>query len=253
MARRRMFSLDVVDTDAFLDLPSSSQALYFHLGMRADDDGFVSSPKRITATVSASPDDLKLLITKGFVIPFDSGVCVIRDWKKNNYIQSDRRTDTAFVAEKALLQISEDRAYQLLDTACIHLVSELDTQISLDKTSSDKENKADKPPRSRFVPPTLEEVRAYCRSRNSPVDPVKFYDYFTVGHWKDSNGKPVKSWKQKLLTWEDCEKQRGAQQPSPSLVDLSWRQTRSFAAENPIEDPPGSGQYRLREEVRTNE
>lgn len=67
MAKRRMFSLDVVDTDSFLDLPASSQSLYFHLGMRADDDGFVSSPKRITAMVGAAGDDLKLLIAKGFV------------------------------------------------------------------------------------------------------------------------------------------------------------------------------------------
>ena len=250
MARRRMFSLDVVDTDAFLDLPSSSQALYFHLGMRADDDGFVSSPKRITATVSASPDDLKLLITKGFVIPFDSGVCVIRDWKKNNYIQSDRRTDTAFVAEKALLQVGEDRAYQLLDTTCIHSVSELDTQIRSNKISSEKEKKADKTPRSRFAPPTLEEVRAYCRSRSSPVDPVKFYDYFTEGDWKDANGKPVKSWKQKLITWENSEKQRSAQQAAPSAADLSWRRSGSATApEELIEWPPGSGNYRLRQEV----
>lgn len=69
MAKRRMFSLDVVDTDSFLDLPASSQSLYFHLGMRADDDGFVSSPKRITAMVGAAGDDLKLLIAKGFVRP----------------------------------------------------------------------------------------------------------------------------------------------------------------------------------------
>ncbi len=100
MAKRRMFSLDVVDTDAFLDLPASSQSLYFHLGMRADDDGFVSSPKRITAMVNASGDDLKLLIAKGFVILFDSGVCVIRDWRVNNYIQSDRYTATLYVEEK---------------------------------------------------------------------------------------------------------------------------------------------------------
>ena len=94
MAKRRMFSLDVVDTDAFLDLPASSQSLYFHLGIRADDDGFVSSPRRITAMVSASADDLKLLAAKGFVIPFQSGVCVIRDCRINNYIQKDRYSPT---------------------------------------------------------------------------------------------------------------------------------------------------------------
>ena len=78
MAKRRMFSLDVVDTDIFLEMPSSAQSLYFHLGMRADDDGFIASPKKITSFVNASTDDLKLLIAKGFVIPSESGVYVMR-------------------------------------------------------------------------------------------------------------------------------------------------------------------------------
>lgn len=91
MARRRMFSLDVVDTDRFLDMPSSTQALYFHLGMRADDDGFVASPKRTTAMCGCSADDLNLLAAKGFVRPFESGVLVIVDWKKTTYFA---QTDT---------------------------------------------------------------------------------------------------------------------------------------------------------------
>ena len=114
MAIRRMFSLEVVDTDAFLDLPASSQALYFHLGMRADDDGFVSSPKKITALVNCSPDDLSLLIAKGFIIPFQSGVCVIRDWKTNNSIRSDRYHETRYLEEKRQLSLLENGAYFLL-------------------------------------------------------------------------------------------------------------------------------------------
>ena len=115
MARRRMFSLDVIDTDSFLDLPASSQSLYFHLGMRADDDGFVSSPKRITAMVCASSDDLKLLVAKGFVIPFESGVCVIRDWRSNNYIQRDRYTPTIYAEEKKSLSVDAAGRYNLTD------------------------------------------------------------------------------------------------------------------------------------------
>ncbi len=207
MARRRMFSLDVVDTDAFLDLPSSSQALYFHLGMRADDDGFVSSPKRITATVSASPDDLKLLVAKGFIIPFQSGVCVIRDWRKNNYIQADRRTETAFVEEKAMLQVGEDRAYRLMDTVCIQDVSKLYTQNRLDEISSDKSRKeervvAGKPPRAaRFSPPTVEEVSVYCLERRNGVDPQRFVDFYSAKGWKiGKNG--MRDWKAAVRTWE---------------------------------------------------
>jgi len=131
-----MFSLDVVDTDNFLDMPASTQALYFHLGMNADDDGFVSSPRKITTIVNCSNDDLKLLITKGYVIPFASGIVVITHWKLNNTIQSDRYHKTTHTQELTLLQ-QKDGVY-ILDTSCIQNVSELDTQIRLDKTSIDK-------------------------------------------------------------------------------------------------------------------
>lgn len=133
MARRRMFSLDVVDTDAFLDLPATSQNLYFHCGMRADDDGFVASPKRITAMVNASGDDLKLLIAKGFLIPFASGVCVIRDWKVNNYIQRDRYTPTLYAEEKQKLACDNTGRYAALDTLCIQNGYAVDTQDRRDK------------------------------------------------------------------------------------------------------------------------
>lgn len=249
MARRRMFSLDVVDTDAFLDLPSSSQALYFHLGMRADDDGFVSSPKRITATVSASPDDLRLLISKGFLIPFASGVCVIRDWKKNNYIQTDRRTETAFVAEKAQLLVGADRAYQLSDTACIQDVSILDTQNRLDQDREDEGNdkKAGKPPRARFVPPTLEEVATYCRERGNDVNPERFIDHYAANGWVQGRGKPIRDWRAAVRTWEhgsSQQKRQPARQP-----DLSWRNSRSPTLDDMVEYPEGSGKYRPRWEV----
>lgn len=92
MARKRMFSLLVVDTDEFLDMPSSTQSLYYHLGMRADDDGFVSSPRKIVKLVNCSDDDLKLLIAKGFIIPFDSGIIAIKHWKLNNDLKKDRYT-----------------------------------------------------------------------------------------------------------------------------------------------------------------
>lgn len=136
MANRRMFSLDVVNTDMFLDLPISSQALYFHLGMRADDDGFVSSPKRITSMIGANQDDLKLLIAKGFIIAMENGVIVIRHWKQNNYIQSDRRKNTIYQNQLAALIVSNG-IYEV-DTQCIHTVSNMDTQDRLGKDSIDK-------------------------------------------------------------------------------------------------------------------
>lgn len=113
MAKRRMFSLDVVDTDTFLDMPASTQALYFHLGMRADDDGFVASPRKITTMVNCSNDDLKLLLSKGFIIPFDSGVCLVRDWKINNNIRTDRYKPTQYLTERNTVETTENGAYIL--------------------------------------------------------------------------------------------------------------------------------------------
>lgn len=90
MLKRRMFSLDVVDTDDFIEMPVETQCLYFHLGMRADDNGFVSNPKKITKMVNCLPDDLELLVEKGYLIPFEKGGMLIKDWKINNYISGSR-------------------------------------------------------------------------------------------------------------------------------------------------------------------
>lgn len=106
MANRRMFSLKIIDTDKFIDMPQSSQLLYFHLSMRADDDGFVNSPKKIQRIISCTDDDFKILLAKQYVIPFNSGVCVIKDWKIHNYIQKDRYQETIYIEEKQ--QLTED-------------------------------------------------------------------------------------------------------------------------------------------------
>lgn len=105
MANKRMFSVDVVETDAFLDLPPKVQALYLHLGMRADDDGFVASPMRIARSINCTRNDLKRLESSGFVILFESGVVVITDWKVNNFLRKDRRTKTVHQSE--LSQLAE--------------------------------------------------------------------------------------------------------------------------------------------------
>lgn len=108
MANRRMFSLDVVGTDSFIDMPVSAQCLYFHLGMRADDDGFLSNPKQVIKLTSCVNDDIKILISKGYVIPFESGVVVIRHWKQNNYLRPDRYRETICIQEKQSLEIKDN-------------------------------------------------------------------------------------------------------------------------------------------------
>ena len=94
MAERRMFAKTIIDSDAFLDMPQSTQLLYFHLAMRADDDGFINSPKTIMRIVGAKDDDLKVLFSKKFLIPFESGIVVIKHWRIHNYIQKDRYHET---------------------------------------------------------------------------------------------------------------------------------------------------------------
>ena len=131
MATRRMFSLDVVNTDLFLDMPVSAQCLYFHLGMRADDDGFIASPKQIMRMATCTQDDMKILVSKGFVIPFESGIVVIRHWKQHNYIQSDRYRKTKYTEEKDRLEL-KDNVY-VLDTERIQSSSKVDTQYRLSK------------------------------------------------------------------------------------------------------------------------
>lgn len=130
-----MFAKTIIDSDAFLDLPLSAQALYFHLSMRADDDGFVNNPKKIQRMIGATDGDAQLLLQKGFLIAFNSGVIVIKHWKIHNYIQKDRYRPTVYRAEMAQLSTKENGGYTLtnspvsiLDTACIQDVSRLDAQ-----------------------------------------------------------------------------------------------------------------------------
>lgn len=131
MAERRMFAKTIIDSDAFLDMPLSTQALYFHLSMRADDDGFINNPKKIQRMIGGSDDDLKLLVLKRFVIPFESGVCVIKHWKIHNYIQKDRYTPTIYQEEKARLTVKENKSY----TECIQAGHNMDTQVRIGKDS----------------------------------------------------------------------------------------------------------------------
>lgn len=115
MAQKRMFSQDIVSSDAFLEMPISTQALYFHLGIYADDDGFVN-PKKIMRLIGSPDDDLKVLVGKKFVLPFDNGVIVIKHWRMNNFIRKDRYKETNYLAQKAKLFVKPNQAYSLNQT-----------------------------------------------------------------------------------------------------------------------------------------
>lgn len=135
MAERRMFSKSIIDSDIFLDMPLSTQCLYFHLSMRADDDGFVNKTKRIMRMIGSSDDDLKILIAKNFVLPFESGLVVITHWKIHNYIQKDRYHPST-EDEKMLITVGKSGIYEYVsnqkfdepsEQKCIQAVSEVDT------------------------------------------------------------------------------------------------------------------------------
>ena len=147
MAERRMFAKTIIDSDAFLDMNQTAQLLYFHLAMRADDDGFINNPKSIMRTARCSEEDMRLLATKKFIIPFETGIVVIKHWKIHNYIAKDRYKETKYKEEKAQLQLDGNNAYtkrlQVVDspyTERIQSVDETETQVRLGKDRLGKDS-----------------------------------------------------------------------------------------------------------------
>lgn len=217
MAERRMFAKTIIDSDAFLEMPATSQLLYFHLSMRADDDGFVNKPKSLMRMVGCKDDDLKLLFAKKFLIPFESGVVVIKHWKIHNYIAKDRYTETKYKEEKATLMLDENNAYtQAVDglyTGCIQGVDKSETQDRLGKVREGKDRVGEvivdapdmdvghKTTRRHFVPPTVEEVAAYCRERGNRINAQQFVDHYASNGWVVGHSK-MKDWRAAVRTWE---------------------------------------------------
>ena len=149
MANKRMFSMKIVDTDAFLDMPLSTQCLYFHLNMRADDDGFIGNPKRVCKLVGCKEDDLKLLIAKKFVLVFDSGVIVIKHWRLHNTLSTNRYAETIYTDEKKQLLLKENKVYSFdsgepLDDSKKIIASERQARRTIDAKKTDADIDIDK-------------------------------------------------------------------------------------------------------------
>lgn len=213
MAERRMFAKTIIDSDAFIDMPVTARLLYYDLGMRADDDGFVNSPKKIMRMVGASQDDLAILISKKFIIPFETGVVVIKHWRIHNYIRQDRKHETKYEQEMSMLTIKENGAYTLVDTCQSsdrQLTGSCPTEVRLgeDSLGKDKEVK-----RKRFTPPTLTDVKQYCEERNNHVDAERFIDFYESKGWMVGKSK-MKDWKAAVRTWE---KNSTAQKPNITI------------------------------------
>ena len=198
MAERRMFTKKVTDDENFINLSSSAQALYLHLSMSADDDGFTSQISVSMFKAHASVQDMEALLEKRYIYQFDNGVIVIKHWRMANALRKDRYSPTAFQEELAKLDIKDNGAYTWLPSGCQSDANCL-PQDSIGKDSIDKNSKDNK--RKRFVPPTLEEVKAYCAERKNNVDAERFVNYYESNGWMVGKSK-MKDWKAAVRTWE---------------------------------------------------
>jgi hypothetical protein len=237
LAERRMFAKKITESDAFLDMPSSTQMLYFHLSMNADDDGFVNNPKKIQRMCGASDDDFKLLVAKSFVILFESGIIVIKHWKMHNYIQSDRYRPTDYVDEKSMLGVKRNKAYTLdenkMYTKCIQDVSVGKDSIGKDSIGKDSIGKDSIGKDSigesvrggkakRFIPPNVEEVESYCSERGNGIDAQSFIDFYESKGWMIGKNK-MKDWKAAVRTWERS-RNKNSTEKSKTVFD-EWRES----------------------------
>lgn len=168
MAERRMFAKTIIDSDAFLDMPCSTQCLYFHLSMRADDDGFINNPNKIQRMVGCSADDLRLLVAKKFIIPFESGIVVIKHWKIHNYIQKDRYKETVYQEEKSMLEVQSNNSYSLMDTRRKQIGYKMDTQDSIGESSLEQVE----------VRKEEEDIGASPKKKPIPSDKENGFDLF---------------------------------------------------------------------------
>ena len=213
-----MLTKKVTDDDNFLSLSASAQALYLHLSMAADDDGFCNQVSISMFKAHASVADLEALLTRRYVYQFENGVIVIKHWRMANALRKDRYTPTAFKEELAQLRLKENGAYtmareqggaqavdQRLPDGC-QMVDQRLPQDRLDKDRLDKDRLDTGEKRSpRFTPPTLEEVKAYCLERGNHVDAERFHSYYTANGWKVGKN-PMKDWKAAVRTWERDDK-----------------------------------------------
>ena len=214
MAERRMFTKRVTDDDHFMGLSASAQALYLHLMMAADDDGFCNQIAVCMFKAHASTSDLEALLANRYLYQFDNGVIVIKHWRMANALRKDRYTPTAFQEELAKLELKDNGAYTLvanrLPDGCQVVAACLpQDRLGKDSVGQDRLDK-DKPPSGvcRFAPPTLEEVKEYCSERGNGVDAQRFVDFYEMKGWMVGKNK-MKDWKAAVRTWERSEPKQG--------------------------------------------
>jgi hypothetical protein len=195
MAKKRMISQQICDSDPFLDMPLSSQNLYFHLILRADDDGFVDNAKSIIRKVGGSQDDLMVLISKRFVLTFDnSSVIVIKHWKLHNTIQCDRYHKTIYQQEMDKIVIGKDNIYEIGTGDPLPKPPEI-------AYNEPKVEVVSKPKKTMFVAPTVEEIAQYIKEKSYQTNAQQFWNYYENKGWCIGS-KKMKNWKLALDNWE---------------------------------------------------
>ncbi len=236
VAEKRMLSKKVLDTDAFLDMCLSAQALYFHLVVNADDEGFVGNPKRIRDYIGADESDLKLLVEKRFVLMLKNGVAVIKHWKIHNTLRRDRSHPTVFTEEKAQLILLENGVYaEKATTNCIHdnlMVttcqpndnhSTTEDKIEEDRLSEDNVVESIAPSiqgrkSNCFRKPSIDDIIAYCGENDFKVDAHRFYDYYESNGWRVGK-TPMKDWKAAIRNWVRNEQNKYSLLPPKPEID----------------------------------
>lgn len=203
MGDRRMLTRKVTDDDHFMSLSASAQALYLHLSMSADDDGFCNQVALCMFKAHASVGDLESLLTLRYLYQFESGVIVIKHWRMANALRKDRYTPTVWQKEFSMLRLKDNGSYTLGEDGCQMVAKRLpDGCPNINKDKLSKVNSV-----SATHHPTLDEVKAYCNERNNRVDPERFIDYYTANGWKVGKN-PMKDWKAAVRTWERSDVQK---------------------------------------------
>lgn len=180
MAQRRMFSKEITTSDTFVDMPMSSQLLYFHLGMEADDEGFIGNAKMLSRAYGANSDDLSLLKAKGFIIMFETGVSVVKDWNLNNKIRKDRVKPTIYRSEKSLLNVDIDGAYYVdnqIATKRQPIDNQMSAQVRLGKVRLGKDiDDTPKPPKGAVTNDEFESIWKLYPKKSGKTNAIKDFN-----------------------------------------------------------------------------
>lgn len=242
MAERRMFTKKVTDDDNFMSLSASAQALYLHLSMSADDDGFCNQVTVSMFKAHASVADLEALLSKRYLYQFENGVIVIKHWRMANALRKDRYTETNFKEELAQLRLKENGAYTLiseddaerLPSGC-RVVAACLPQDRLDKDSKDKDIKRESKKREaqrRFTPPTRAQVQQFCIDNSIVIDIDSFIDYYTSNGWLVGGRSHMKDWKAAVRNWQRRDKAKQTNRFASQMIHSDYTMNESDFIDN---------------------